>query len=108
MRTGSRAGPLQGLKPEPQNFGAISRVSGCAHWFSRRTSSSSSGAKSLGMLNVFRISSGVLPVQRTRTRSMRTGRDGAMHLARYVGRNEKPAPCKGGRGGMTAHARFRV
>jgi len=32
-----------------------------AHWFSRRTSSSSSGVKSFLMLNVLRISSGVLP-----------------------------------------------
>ena len=33
-----------------------------AHWFSRRTSSSSSGVKSFGMLKVLRISSGVLPL----------------------------------------------
>ena len=33
-----------------------------AHWFSRRTSSSSSGVKSFGMLNVLRISSGVFPL----------------------------------------------
>lgn len=32
-----------------------------AHWFSLRTSSSSSGVKSFLMLNVFRISSGVFP-----------------------------------------------
>jgi hypothetical protein len=33
-----------------------------AHWFSLRTSSSSSGVKSFLMLNVFRISSGVFPL----------------------------------------------
>lgn len=33
-----------------------------AHWFSRRTSSSSSGVKSFLMLNVLRISSGVFPL----------------------------------------------
>ena len=33
-----------------------------AHWFSFLTSSSSSGVKSFLMLNVFLISSGVLPV----------------------------------------------
>ena len=33
-----------------------------AHWFSLRTSSSSSGVKSFLMLNALRISSGVLPL----------------------------------------------
>ena len=37
------------------------RVYSKAHWFSRLTSSSSSGVKSFRMLNVLRISSGVLP-----------------------------------------------
>lgn len=39
------------------------RIYSNAHWFSRLTSSSSSGVKSFLMLNVLRISSGVLPAR---------------------------------------------
>ena len=59
-RTGFRGGPLQGFTPKPkcwswdEGFGA--------HWFSRRTSSCSSGEKSLAMWKYSRISDGVLPL----------------------------------------------